>query len=183
TDGSQYMRHNNLHASAWGYIFRRKILLDLRFTPGLLHEDEEFTPLLILRAEKIYSTNIVAYFYRKRPSSIMHEKNKKHILKRLDDLEYIIMHLNEKAALLPLNDRNALQRRVAQLTMDYLFNIIKLTRSSKQLDMRIERLKDKGLFPLPDNSYTKKYTVFRLLSNNKILRRLACRAFQLADLS
>ena len=45
--GAEYMRHNNLRASAWGYIFKRSVLGDLRFTPGILHEDEEFTPQLV----------------------------------------------------------------------------------------------------------------------------------------
>jgi glycosyltransferase involved in cell wall biosynthesis len=39
-EGSEYMRHNNLRASACGYIFRKKTLVNLRFTSGILHEDE-----------------------------------------------------------------------------------------------------------------------------------------------
>ncbi|MDD4535162.1 MAG: glycosyltransferase family 2 protein, partial [Prevotella sp.] len=39
--GVAYMHQNNLRASACGYIFRRAILGSLRFTPGILHEDEE----------------------------------------------------------------------------------------------------------------------------------------------
>ena len=49
--GSHYMRHNNIHGMACGYLFKRSVLGDMRFTPGIYHEDEEFTPMLLLRAE------------------------------------------------------------------------------------------------------------------------------------
>ena len=58
--GTEFMHHNNLRASACGYIFSRKTLGELRFTPKLLHEDEEFTPMLLLRSEKLYKTEVKA---------------------------------------------------------------------------------------------------------------------------
>lgn len=171
-DGTEYMRHTNIHATACGYVFSRKILMDLRFTPGILHEDEEFTPQLLLRAENVYATDFIAYFYRKRPFSITRSKDKRSIIKRLNDVERIIFHLQEIAESMPVKDSLALQRRVAQLTMDYIYNIITLARSSKQLNMRIKRLEEKGLFPLPDRSYTKKYSLFRTLIKNKMARKM-----------
>lgn len=171
-DGTQYMRHNNIYAAACGYAFNRRILLDLRFTPGRLHEDEEFTPQLFLRAARVYSTNIPAYYYRKRKSSITRSSDKKTIVKRLNDVEQILFHLQDIAASLPLVDRQALSRRVAQLTMDYIFNIIRLTRSTRQLDERLERLEKRGLFPLPDQDYTKKYMLFRRLANSRLARKM-----------
>lgn len=170
-DGAQYMRHNKLHATAWGYIFSRKILMDLRFTPGLLNEDEEFTPQLFLRAEKVYSTDIVAYYYKKRPSELIKYRDPRLVLKRLNDIEHIIFHLKELAELLPVADRQALQRRVAQLTMDYIFSTIKLTRSSKQLNSRLKRLEDCGLFPLPDRKYSRRYTLLRKLTKSRLIRK------------
>ena len=59
--GSHYMRHHNIHGSACGYVFSRSILGDLRFTPGICHEDEEFTPLLLLRAEHLVVTDAKAF--------------------------------------------------------------------------------------------------------------------------
>ena len=67
--GTEYLSHHNLHASACGYLFRRAIIGQLRFTPGILHEDEEFTPQLLLRAETVASTNAQAYYYRRRPQA------------------------------------------------------------------------------------------------------------------
>ena len=64
---------------------------------------------------------------------------------------------------MPYKDRQALQRRVAQLTMDYLYNIIRLTRSRHYLKRKIQELRRLGLYPLPAKAYTAKYTLFRLL--------------------
>ena len=60
--GTEYMHNNNLRASACGYIFRKNILVNLRFTKGILHEDEEFTPQLFICADKVYNTKVQAYF-------------------------------------------------------------------------------------------------------------------------
>lgn len=172
TDGASYMRHNNIHAMAWGYVFNRRILGELRFTPGILHEDEEFTPQLILHADKVYSLDITAYYYRKRHDSITNNVHKRNIIKRLNDIERTIIHLDYLADIMPPADKSAMKRRVAQLTMDYVYNTARLTRSAKQIEKRINRLETRGLFPLPDGKYTLKYTLFRHLSKNKAIRKI-----------
>ncbi|NPD91238.1 glycosyltransferase [Prevotella sp. PMUR] len=174
-DGAVFMRNNNLNAAAWGYIFRRDIIQDMKFTPGIYHEDEEFTPLLMLRAENVYITDAKAYYYRKREESIMTKRDNRHIIKRLNDMENIIIKLFDKSAALPAHDSLALQRRTAQLTMDYIYNTIVLTKSEKQLMQRIERLADKGLYPLPDRKYSKKYVWFRKMSKSSTGLRLMLR--------
>ena len=67
---------------------------------------------------------------------------------------------------LPINDKAALQRRVAQLTMDHLYNIILQTKSRHYLDRKINELRKEGLFPLSDKDYTTKYKWFRHLTNS-----------------
>jgi len=166
--GTEYLAHNNLHATACGYLFRRNILGTLRFTPGIYHEDEEFTPQLLLRAETVSSTDAQAYYYRQRPHSITNEKDKKRVLKRLEDCHQVIVKLNRIADTMPTDERNALGRRVAQLTMDYIYNIITQTRSRHLLDRKLEELRREGLFPLPDREYTTKYKWFRRLTNSSI---------------
>ena len=73
---------------------------------------------------------------------------------------------------MPNNDRLALNRRVAQLTMDYLYNTILLHQSLTTLNAAIDTLRQDALFPLPDRNYTAKYTWFRRLSNTSIGRVL-----------
>ena len=170
--GSAYMHTHNITGSACSYLFRRGILGSLRFTKGIYCEDEEFTPQLLLRSENVFSTNARAYLYRQRGGSITQNKDKEHVAKRLDDTLYIIKTLQDKAETVPKNDRVALQRRVAQLSMDYLHNVILLTHSRKQLHEAIQNLRERGLFPLPDKDYTHKYKAFRKLINTRIGRTI-----------
>ncbi|KXB46319.1 hypothetical protein HMPREF1870_00918 [Bacteroidales bacterium KA00344] len=170
--GAAYMHQNNLRSAVWGYIFRRNMLGSLRFPEGRIHEDEEFTPLLVLCAENLYSTQAKAYFYRKRENSIMNKRNKRHTVKRFNDTIAAILRLREVADRLPEMEGQALNRRIAQLSMDYLYNTIKLTHSNKHLNEAIETLYQYGLYPLPDKKYTKKYTLFRNLIGNSLGRKL-----------
>jgi glycosyltransferase involved in cell wall biosynthesis len=172
-NGAAYLVRNNLRGSACGYAFKRHILGDLRFTPNTLHEDEEFTPLLFLSADQIIETSAQAYCYRQRSESIIHQQDPTHIDKRLVDAEAIIFRLNHKAQTLPLHMRNALERRVAQLTMDLLYNTIRTTHSWKRIQSVTERLRAKGLFPLPARHYTQKYWLFAQLTRTASGRWLA----------
>lgn len=166
--GRELMRHYNIKATACGYLFKSTILGKLRFTPDIFHEDEEFTPLLILRAETIIQSDAEAYFYRQRKESITTSENPRNILKRLNDFKEVILRLNQTADVIHGIDRLALLRRVHQLTMDYIYKIIVETRNKHYLERQLEDLRKKGLFPLPDRNYTTKYRWFRRLTNSKV---------------
>jgi len=166
--GCEYMRLNNIKGSACSYLFKRKALSELRFTPGIYHEDEEFTPLLILRADTLVSTNAMAYQYCRRNDSITTNKNIRQRLKRLSDFQQILFRLLKTADTLPTESRLALKRRVHQLTMDYIYNVILLTKSRHYLNRKLEELKRKNIYPLPDRNYTKKYSLFRKMANSNI---------------
>jgi len=170
--GSELMRRENIHAAACGYIFRKSCAYQLRFTPGIYHEDEEFTPQLLLRAERVFRTPAKAYYYRKRTGSITTAREPRNIAKRLSDTRDVLFHLYDLCDKLPASDQPAMRRRVAQLTMDYIYNVIVQTRSSHHLENCIDELRNKGLFPLPDRNYTKKYTWFRRMTNSKMGRTL-----------
>ncbi len=173
TDGSRLVKHNSLEASPWGYVFSRRILTGLRFNADC-YADDEFTTLLFLRAEKVYSTSSVAYCCRRPPVKI-DRTDLKAIVKRLDDAESLVLRLHDLLDTLSADDRSALQRRVAELTMNYIINTIRWTRSSRQLLMRVERLEQLGLFPLPDRSYSKKYVLFNKLSRSSLVRKILTR--------
>ena len=166
--GCEFMRHHNVRGSACSYLFRRTALSELRFTPGIFHEDEEFTPLLLLRADTVVCTSAHAYFYSRRCDSIMNTSSMRHRLKRLDDFQQILFRLLRIADTLPSEGRASLKRRVHQLTMDYIYNVILLTKSRHYLNRKLEELRRKSIYPLPDRQYTCKYQWFRRIANSSI---------------
>lgn len=171
--GSDFMRNNNIHGAACCLLFRQAARSKLLFTPGIEYgEDEEFTPQLLLRAETIIQTDAQAYYYRPRSTSATHQLNDDRKKKRLDDTVEVIRNLNHIADTLPQTDRIALQRRVAQLTMDYIYNTIVLTRSRQILNERLASLRKEGLFPLPDRDYSQKYQWFRRMTNTALGRTI-----------
>lgn len=170
--GTQYMRNHNIHGTAWGYLFKRTTLSELRFTPGIWHEDEEFTPQLLIRAEQIYVTDAKAYYYNKRPGTITSATDDKSKTKRFEDIKGVLTRLSYLTDRVPQSDKPALQRRVAQLTMDYIYQVIVQHHSRKALDETLESLKAEGLFPLPDRDYSQKYKWFRKMSNTALGRTI-----------
>ena len=160
--GTDFLNNNNLHGAAWSYIFRHSIVGRLQFTPGIVYgEDEEFTPQLFLRAERIFKINTEAYFYRDNKNSVSHQYHKEKIQLRMDNSMEVLLHLQQLLDKIPVAERQALNRRIAQLTMDYLYNNIRLNHSLISLNKCIKQLRSHGLYPLPDKDYTKKYTMFR----------------------
>lgn len=160
--GTEFLSNNNLHGAAWSYIFRRSIVGSLEFTPGIMYgEDEEFTPQLFLRAERIFKTEAEAYYYRNNNNAASHQMDKEKVKLRMDNNLEVLLHLQELLDKIPVSDRQALNRRIAQLTVDYLYDNIRLYHSLISLNKCIKQLRKHGLYPLPDKDYTKKYTMFR----------------------
>lgn len=169
TSGREYVTKRNIRGSSCGYVFRKDILKGLRFTPGIFNEDEEFTPQLLLNAEHINHTSIKAYFYRQRENSIMHDTTPKHQEKRSRDIVDIILRLR-KASLEKYS--GLLDRRVNQLTMDYIYRVMTTAKDIKEVDLRTARLKEYGLTPLPLKRYTLKYLLFSLAMRMRTTEKL-----------
>lgn len=161
--GTQYMLHHNVRASACCYLFRRSLLGELRFADGMLHEDELFTPLLLLRMHSVRDCPVPAYYYRRRPHSITHTRTARHIARRLDDTEAILHRLRDEAGSMQGDDRRALMRRVEQLTTDYIYIMWKVEADRQVRMRRVRQLAAAGLLPLPLRSYTLRHWVFSLV--------------------
>jgi len=180
--GAELMRTQNIHGSACGTLFSRKSLGTLRFTDKVAYsEDEEFTPQLLLRAENAYLTTAKAYYYRQRPGSAIHSEDIRSRLRRLNDAREVIVRLQRQSDTLPTEERVAMQRRIAQLTMDYIYNVIVLVQNRRFLDKRLEELRSKGLFPLPDRDYTTKYKWFRRMTNSELGLRMLMRTLPILN--
>lgn len=74
---------------AWSFVFKAAFLRQhsFKFSPGIMFEDIDIIPRLILKSKKITSFNQVSYYYRQRNNSIIHSVN----YKMIDDLFYICL--------------------------------------------------------------------------------------------
>ncbi len=170
--GIDHMNTHNIRASVCGYIVRKSIVDGLDFTDEIFHEDEEFTPQLIIRAQTVYTTDAKAYMYRVREGSIMTSNDAKSIRQRQENRLYVLSKLHNKTLTMDEPAKSVMERRVAQLTMDDIYNVIMLGKSYGEVSKRIEALSENGLFPLPDRNYTVKYTWFRRLTKTKVGLRI-----------
>ncbi len=93
------LRKRNLYAAACFGIYKRELLMKnkLFFESGILHEDELWTPQVILNADKVYTSDYVFYHYLRRKGSITrsgdktkHGKDMLYICKKLDKVSKTI---------------------------------------------------------------------------------------------
>lgn len=81
--GVDYLKHAMQECKApmavWLNVYRREFLLEhsLYFKKGILHEDEQFTPRVLMSARSVVVTGIVFYHYVIRDNSIMSRKDKR----------------------------------------------------------------------------------------------------------
>lgn len=122
---------------------------------------------LVLKMHNVYSTEAKAYYYRKREGSVTHTESKEAKKKHIEDMLKVILNLKAIADRCDPLKKVSMDRRVAQLSMDFLINVIRLTKSRSQLTKAIDLLKQHGLYPSPDENYTKEYTIFRYMIQKK----------------
>lgn len=87
--GIEYMKESFFNKkrpmAAWLNVYKRIFLINnnLFFKKGILHEDEQFTPRVLLCANSVIVTNVLLYHYIIRNDSIMTKSDKR---KNLIDL-------------------------------------------------------------------------------------------------
>lgn len=169
--GTEYMLKNKITSSVWGYIFRNSMLMNLRFDSEVTNSDDIFTPQLMIRCDRVFCIKAKAYCcsdYGYKPWTDYKVKKKD----RLDEMHDSIVSLRSIASVMPSTDRQAMNRRVAELTMEYITAVIRLTHNHNILNERLEQLGKEGLYPLPDRKYTRRYMLFRKMISNKIGREI-----------
>ena len=80
--GEQYLKAElktgTMHMAAWLNLYNREFLLknELEFKVGILHEDEQFTPRVLLKAGEVIGTDLVFYNYLIRDGSITKNRDR-----------------------------------------------------------------------------------------------------------
>lgn len=93
--GVEYLAKYNYKPYPWQYIIRKNSIPDnLKFEEGHFFEDTIFTTELLLHANDVLVTNIIAYCYITRDNSITHNVDLTHLNIVIDDYIFVIKYLS-----------------------------------------------------------------------------------------
>ena len=97
TDGLTFLNERmGTQCYAVQFIIRRELALLELFTPGIYFEDTDWTPRMLLRAERVASTDLVVYNYLWREGSItLSQKDIAKQRKQLQDKMGLLERLNQ----------------------------------------------------------------------------------------
>lgn len=119
--GDEFLYHqlklNDYKMEVWDDLYRRAFLIEnnIKFYDNLLHEDEEFTPRVLLSAQKVKLVNTDGYMYRQRDNSIMNQKIN---IKNIDSLKQIL----DEMIILYNNSDSKLTKKCISRVLNYLTN-------------------------------------------------------------
>lgn len=156
------IKTKSISSVVWNKIYKREFIEknDLYFIEGILHEDMEYTPRVLYRAQKVKYIDEVLIAYRQRQGSIMSSKSKRNKTKDYTIIIKHLMHVNEEF------NTQALNNQIAYVCIK-LLEELKEVKDKKIINDTINKLVlTKNIF----NTKTKKIYLVRILINLFIIK-------------
>ena len=129
---------------AWQFVIRRELLDGCRFKEGIYFEDTEWTPRLLVKAQKATSVGLVVYNYLQRQGSITQSVDLEKKRKVLDDKLMLIdamqLQMDE------VEDKRWFEGMLSQLVVSVIDDVSISFYGERQSYLR--KLKSRELFPL-----------------------------------
>lgn len=166
-DGIDYMLRNSMLGVVCNVIVRRSVVSSLRFPEKILHEDEEFAPLMLLNTGKMVTVNLIPYAYYQRAGSTMDSSDVRHLDRRFGDFFEVVGSLGKYNLGLDGRKKAALSRRVDQLCEAFVYDVIRFSPDGSFLDKWIGTLEKNGMYPVRFRRYNLKYILFWALTCRK----------------
>ena len=127
------------------FILRRELALQEQFTLGIYFEDTDWTPRMLLRAERVASTDLVVYNYLWREGSItLSQKNITKQHKQLQDKMGLLERLNQWGN--QVSDRRWFDSMISSLVV----NIVGMLAGPFYSERKeyIKQIKSLGILPI-----------------------------------
>ena len=100
----------------YNYLYHRSFIEqhELRFEPGILHEDELWTPIALTKAKRVASIDCTTYLYRQHGASIMSASKAE---RRIASIEVVVWRLEEfmESDTMGENAKEAISHRIGIL--------------------------------------------------------------------
>ena len=136
----------------WQFMIRRELLEGCRFKEGIYFEDTEWTPRLLLKSDRVTSTDMMVYNYLMRKGSITQSIDEKKKRKMLGDQLLLIDSMKEQMEV--VDDKRWFKGMIAQTTLFILGYVSK--NYYAECSAFCETLKSKKVFPISTYHSTKK---------------------------
>ena len=132
--------------SAWQFVVRRELLEGYRFKEGILFEDTEWTPRMLMRAIRVSSMDKIVYNYLQRIGSITKSIDEMKIKNTLANKMQLVDSMKEQMKGVP--DKRWFEGMIAQIILSIIDDIsIVFFDERKHL---LREMKSKGVIPLSD---------------------------------
>lgn len=170
TSGAEYMKNYNLSGNVC-YLFANSLIkkYNIKVPENIYHEDDLFCTKAFLVAESVSFSNLVVYAYYQRENSTMNKKDTSFFQKRIDDFLFIIsdlLNIKKRGSLSEIQ-KAGLSRKIHFETVDILLTLMRLRVDRKIIQASVSELSRLGVYPLPEQKYSKKYSLFRLVFNHE----------------
>lgn len=103
---------------AWQFIIKRELFECCHFKEGIYFEDTEWTPRLLLKAQRVSSTDRLVYNYLMRSGSITQSVDKKKKRKVMDDKLLLVDAM--QVQMTGVNDKRWFEGMIAQTVLSIL---------------------------------------------------------------
>jgi glycosyltransferase involved in cell wall biosynthesis len=154
--------------SAWQYVYRGEFIErnKLRFMEGIYHEDVEFVARMLCHAETGFFLNYYGYNYFHRAGSIMFNKDKKHLKKRLVDSGIIVESFEKFLVGLTSSPvKSAYIRNQIRIVNYRIFlNLLNPVFEFRWVFNIYKKMKTQGYIPLNPTKGERMYPFYRVLT-------------------
>ena len=148
--GADFVRNHNIEGLVYGYLFKRTLFAEhpeLRFTPGIYHQDEELIFKLFTLAGPVVYRRGYTYLYYEHSGSSINTRTEARRRKLMDDTMTILTNLTRWRDQHGLHE--VMRYKLAYLAMDVLRVLIRQQHNADFALQCVARLRQLGLYPLP----------------------------------
>jgi len=153
TDGVTFLNTRMSTACyAWAFILRRELLNGCFFTLGIYFEDTDWTPRMLVKAQRVASTNTIVYNYLQREGSITKAVNRSKQQKVLDDKMRLIGEMQRQSK--ELQEKGLNNAWFSRMIADTVISVIGILSVDFYLERKeyLKQLKQMKVFPIQSKS-------------------------------
>ncbi len=148
--GADFVKTHNIEGLVYGYLFKRSIFTnhpELRFTPGIYHQDEELIFKIFTLAGPVVYKRGYTYLYFEHAGSSINTRTEERKRKLMDHSMIILRNLIQWRDEHNLQD--TMRYKLSYLSMDVLRMLIRRQHEADYAMQCVEELRQMGLYPLP----------------------------------